>query len=211
MIGLCGAQRTGKTTLGRVYSQRTGMKFVQTDVKGTWRRLGLNPQGHYSFTDRMIIQTEILRDLEAVYRTAGLSWITDRTPVDALAYTMADLRGNMLTSDEEKLFQTYTESCLRVCNEHFTTLVQLQPGIEAVPHPESASVSPGFMEHINSLVFGLGLDPRVNAYHYFIHRGTTDLEKRLECVQYAVERSKEKYTLVRQRQIEEGERPAFDH
>jgi len=208
MIGLTGAQRTGKSTLAKAYAERAGIKFLQTDVVGTFARLGFDAKKDYPFDLRLHIQGEILKDCEALYERAGVNWITDRTPICMLAYTLADVTRQSLTQELESELDAYAKACIDVCNRHFTTLIVLQPGIKAVDAPGKAPASPGFMEHMNALCLGLSVDERIKAYHYYIPRDMLSLTRRVEAVQYAVTRSQDRYKEVVAKQVAAGERPA---
>lgn len=210
MIGLCGAHRTGKTTLARAYAERVGIPFVETDARGTFARLGFDPKADYSFGTRMEIQLHILHDAGELYRKAGSRFITDRTPIDFLAYTLADVQRTTLSNpSEERTLEEYLKACFDCCNRHFTTLIVVQPGIAIQDAPGKAPASAGYIEHLNSLMLGLVVNPHINAYHFSINRKFLDIEERLSCVQYAVDESGRMHKARTQREIEEGKRPAM--
>jgi hypothetical protein len=195
MIGLSGAHRTGKTTLARTFAERRNLLFLRTSATGTFERLGLDPKKDYSFGQRLSIQNEILKDFEKVYRSAGRPFVADRTPLDTLAYMVADVQRENVTELESKELEAYIKECYRVLNAYFPIVVIVQPGIPIV---EEAGKAPGLMayiEHINSLVLGFMVDERYSGEHYFIPRRRTDMEERISCLDYARARSVEKHEL----------------
>jgi hypothetical protein len=207
MIGLTGPHRTGKSTLAKAYSQRAGIRFVETNAKGTFERLGVDPRVEYPFDVRLKIQGEILKDAEALYEKGGVWFITDRTPICMLAYTLADVSRTTLTPDSERELAAYIAACIEVCNRHYTSLIVLQPAIPIKDEPGKAPPSPGYMRHLNALILGLTVDERVRPYHYYIPLNMTGLEPRVEAVQYAVNRSAERYKAMVEREVVEGNRP----
>ena len=59
-IGFVGAQRVGKTTTAKAVAEELGIRFVQTDVGGVWKRLGLDPKAQYPINERIEIQEHII-------------------------------------------------------------------------------------------------------------------------------------------------------
>ena len=91
MLGLSGSHRVGKTTLAKLYAEKHGFAFVQTSVSAIFKELGLDPAQTYDFATRLTVQEEILKRLDKTFAEhAGQAAITDRTPLDFLAYTMGD-------------------------------------------------------------------------------------------------------------------------
>src|SRR5258706_15719526 len=92
MIGLCGSNRVGKTTLAKAFAEEAGVKYVPTSASGTFERLGYSPKVDLPFAERLMIQQEILKDCNALYEKSGVRFITDRTPIDFLGYLLADVQ-----------------------------------------------------------------------------------------------------------------------
>lgn len=191
MIGLCGAHRTGKTTLGREYSIVEGISFVQTSATETYKRLGKNPRSMVSFKDRLEIQSEILKDANDLWETEfGERFISDRTPIDMIAYTLADINNSTnLSAEELRLADEYIQSCFESINRHFNCLVLLQPGIPIIEEEGKASCNPLFMNHLNSIMMGLLMSDSNRAYGCFIPKSTLDLTERIKAVQISQARA----------------------
>ena len=182
MIGLCGAHRTGKTSLARAFTSTNVIPFVQTDVSGVFKALGFDPKEDYDFKVRMFIQNRILDATESIYKSGGAQFITDRTPLDMLAYTMADIQRANLDSDDIAMFEDYMERCFEVTNRFFATLIVVQPGIPLVEAEGKAPLNKAYIEHINTLVMGLIVDERMRATRHFIPRNMIDMRLRVNCV-----------------------------
>src|SRR3569832_662701 len=82
LIGLCGAHRTGKTSLAKAYAKKHGIAFMETSVSAIFKELGLDPAASFDFKTRLDIQEVILERLDAMYSmVAPVSFaIVDRTP-----------------------------------------------------------------------------------------------------------------------------------
>lgn len=187
MIGLIGAHRTGKTTLARAFSEETGITFAETSSSAVFKELGFDPQKDYDFKVRLFIQNRILDAAEAVYKASGVHYITDRTPLDMLAYTMADIQRSNLDTDDSAMFVDYLERCFEVTNRHFASLIVIQPGIPLVDDKDKAPCNMAYMEHINSLAMGLVVDKRNNTGRHFIPKWMINHDERMAAVRNSVD------------------------
>ncbi|HDR9086296.1 TPA: AAA family ATPase [Burkholderia vietnamiensis] len=193
MIGLSGAQRTGKSTLAQAYAEATGVKFVPTSAAATFERLGYSPKADYPFETRLMIQREILRDMDRLYERSGVKFITDRTPIDLLGYTLADVQRNNVPYELAADVDRYTQDCYESANRHFTTLILVQPGIQMVEAEGKAPAHRTHMEHLNYLMLGLLIDDRLQCDHFLIPKRYTSIEKRIEAITYALGKSTERH------------------
>lgn len=196
MIGLCGAHRTGKTSLARLYAQKHGIPFLETSVSAIWRDLGYDPSQTYDFNTRLIVQEEILKRVDAIYaERAGEEFITDRTPLDMAAYTLADAIGDRVPPMSQKRLKAYIGACFESTNKRFGMVCLIQPGIPLVDEPGKAVMNEAYIEHLNSLIFGLTVDERVQSQHFYMPRGIVNMDDRLAALNAAVARSKERVNI----------------
>ncbi|MCG5512795.1 ATP-binding protein [Ectothiorhodospira shaposhnikovii] len=179
MIGVTGAHRVGKSTLCKAFAESCGLPFVQTDVSGVFVELGLDPKEDYDFDIRLMIQGRILALMSKTFEGAPSRFITDRTPIDLLAYTLADVRRTNLSPERVGCLMAYSDACFRVVNRHFSSLVVVQPGIKLVEAEGKAPANPAYIEHINSLIMGLAADERCKATKHYMSRSATDLSERV--------------------------------
>lgn len=191
MDGLCGAHRTGKTTLAKAIAEKHGAIFVQTSVSAIFRDLGYDPAVTYDFTTRLEIQEEVLKRVDAIYACVpvGAPAITDRTPLDMLAYTMADAIGDRVSGEDQERFARYTQACFDVTNKRFATVTLVQPGIELKVEAGKAAVNRAYIEHLNSLMLGLTVDPRLKATHFYLQRHMLALDERIAAMEGVKRRS----------------------
>ncbi|MDE9494392.1 ATP-binding protein [Xenorhabdus bovienii] len=86
-LGLTGAQGTGKTTLAKNLSERTGIRYFDADVRGIIKRNGFDCRAVMSPLECFKMQEVIAKELFNSYPDDN--FVTDRTPVDVVSYALA--------------------------------------------------------------------------------------------------------------------------
>ena len=190
-LGLFGAHRVGKSTLAQAYSESTGCAFVQTTTSQVFARRGIDPSESLSFEERLSIQHDILEEAVLQWSACPEFFVTDRTPIDYMMYTLADIQGDTAPDYKEELAY-YMEACFEALNKYFSTVILIQPGIPLVHEPGKAALNPLYIEHCNSLARGLAYDERCQVSTYYLKRSTLDLSDRVAAVENAVSVSAEK-------------------
>lgn len=195
-VALVGAHRTGKTTLARAFADKRGIPFVETSVSAIWRELGYDPAVTYDFETRLTVQEEILRRVDAIYaKHTGLEFITDRSPLDMAAYTLADAIGDRVPEHCQERLAKYVNDCFEVTNRRFGLVLLIQPGIRLVYEDGKAAVNAGYIEHLNSLILGLTVDERLTCGHFYVPRPVLELDRRIAALENCVDRSKERIAM----------------
>jgi hypothetical protein len=179
-IGVCGSHRTGKTTLAEAFSQRTGMPFLKTVTSKVFQQYGIDPSMPMDFKKRLGIQHKILDAAEKIWQTEKEQFITDRTPLDMMAYTLADIQGTTEVNFDE--LEGYLARCIDVTNTFFALLVLVQPGIPLLHEEGKAALNEGYLEHLNYMILGLCNDDRVRGTFVYLHRAMTSLDDRVDTV-----------------------------
>lgn len=199
MIGLCGAHRTGKTSLARAFAEKHKLEFVQTTVSQVFKDMGLDPAVTYDFKTRLDVQEAILKRSDAQYAAVGAKpAITDRTPLDFLMYTLADAVQNTVPEDQQARFKKYVQSCIDVTNKRFGVLLVVQPGIPVVVEEGKAALNEAYIEHLNSIVLGLSVDERIKSAHFYLPRHMTNMDERIAALDFAVGRAKKRAEVERE-------------
>lgn len=178
-IGLCGAHRTGKTTLAAHAAQAIGLEQVVTSTSAVFKQFGLDPAAPMDFSQRLQIQHQVL-DAALQAWQGKQDFISDRTPLDFIAYTVADIQGK--TEVNIKALNDYIVRCFSVCNSTFSHLLLVQPGIPLVYESGKAALNPAYIEHLNYLFKGLSIDTRLNCAITVIPREMLDMRERVEQV-----------------------------
>lgn len=192
MLGIAGVHRSGKSTLAKEFADQYDMNYLETDVSSVFEELGLDPAVTYDFATRLKVQRAILRHVDKLYgiaeREERNNTITDRTPLDLLMYTYAEVAGDNLSEADTAALAAYTEECFEVLNRRFGMIMVLQPGIPIVEAPGKASTNTGYMEHLNMICLGLMSDERVKVKSAFIPRSVTDLQRRVNATYHTFEK-----------------------
>lgn len=163
-LGLCGSHRTGKTTLAREMSvQFDNVEAHLITTAGVFQQLGMDPAKHYTFAERMDVQFKILENARTQWqigRDRGHRYsVSDRTPLDMLAYTLADVTNSAECSGAvlEQHVENYTRACFDATEEFFDALifVPIAIPVQVDPAKSSASTFVPYMQHISHLVYSL--------------------------------------------------------
>ena len=186
-IGLCGSHRTGKTTLAKDIAARLGIDFVQTSTSEVFSENGLDPSKPMDFNTRIWIQNKVVSVAEKVWEAAQGQFITDRTPIDMMAYTLADIDG--ASSVDFAALEEYLEHCFQVTDTLFSHLIILQPAIPLVYEEGKAALNRAYMEHLNVVMQGLCCDERLHCPVYHVPRGIIPVADRVEAVVSYLEKS----------------------
>lgn len=208
MIGLCGAHRTGKTSLARAVAEKhEDVLFLETPVSGICKELGFDPARTHDFKTRLEVQGEILKRVDAIYaKHAGERAITDRTPLDMIAYTMADAIGDRVAQEDQQRFASYVQQCIDVTNKRFGVLIVVQPGIPLVPAEGKAALNAAYIEHLSAIILGLSVDERVKPLHFYLPRSMTDMVERVGAVEFAMGRAEKRAQEQIEREVAGGYR-----
>ncbi|WP_374335343.1 AAA family ATPase [Methyloversatilis sp.] len=187
MIGLCGANGVGKSTLAEDAAPLIELPYVRTTTSAIFKQMGLDPSQRLSFENRMEVQNRILKALDAQYAEVGDGrFITDRTPMDMLGYTFVEIGQEPLTADQEFELRKYVHQCVEVTNKRFSVLIVVHPPYEHFYRPmkvEGKAVSSwGFVEHLSRVIMGQVVHPSVRPAHYFIPPTMTDRKQRVNAV-----------------------------
>ncbi|OYQ62454.1 AAA family ATPase [Pseudanabaena sp. SR411] len=176
-LGLCGAHRTGKTTLAIAIASHLNIPFVRTTTSQVFAQLGLDPAEPMDFTTRLFVQNHVLDAAEQVWQSSASPFISDRTPIDMIAYTLGDIQGK--TDVDIDLLNQYIDRCFASTNQFFQNLAIIQPGIPLVYEEGKAALNAAYIEHINVLVIGLCSDRRLKANVFCNARDVIDIDLRI--------------------------------
>lgn len=179
-IGLCGSHRTGKTTLAQKLATYHQLKFIETRVSEVFKQYSasqpLKPNDKMDFTTRLWIQQHILETAERWW-SQPIDFITDRTPLDFMAYTLSDVQGT--TSVNFPTLTEYLDRCFLLTNQIFSHIIVVQPGIPLVYAEGKAALNQAYIEHLNTVILGLCHDERLLCPVTVLKREVIDLEERL--------------------------------
>ncbi len=179
-IGLCGSHRTGKTTTAKKLALDNDISFVETTTSAVFAAHDLKPSSPMDFSTRLWIQDKVLAAAEEIW-SQHHHFITDRTPLDMLAYTMGDIQGR--TQVDFPALEKYVQHCFAATNHYFGCLCVVQPGIPLIAAPGKAALNEGYIEHLNTLVLGLCLDERQQVPYSVMPRNCIAISERCLFIQ----------------------------
>lgn len=162
-LGICGAHRTGKTTLAIALSEKLNIPFIPIGTSEIFAKYKLDPAKPMEFMTRLSIQQEILAHAERIwFEVDEPSFICDRTPLDMAAYLLADIGNGEIdnwTSDE---VMSYMGQCFQATKKYFDKLVLVPPAIPFIPCDGKAAINEPliFKLHyqISGMLSALGVD-----------------------------------------------------
>lgn len=183
-LALCGPHRSGKSTLAREYAKKYDIPFVETSVGAIYKDMGYDPAVTYDFVTRLGIQEEILKrvDAEVYKKHSGETYITDRSPVDMAAYTLADAIGDRVPDASYDRLMKYIADCMDIAAKRFSMICLIRPGIPLVGEANKAVLNRAYIEHLDVVMMGLMRDLCLKTDCIFLDRDVTDLNERIELV-----------------------------
>lgn len=180
MIGLIGAHGSGKTTLGKAAAEALGWHFCQTSISEVYKRLGKDPAVRMTFDERMDTQYAILGELSVEWASyAGENVIADRTPIDLIAYTLADLDSyTELTPAQELRLEIYLIKCAVMAARDFGKLVLVPNALPVATDPVKvrAALTASYRQKLEVLMRGYMNQQALE----FTEIKSTDLSERVE-------------------------------
>lgn len=192
-LGLCGAQRTGKTTLAKAYADKVGIPFVKTTTAQVFAKYGLSPKADLPLHVRLAHQELIMHELVSQWRRAQSEhdgmFVSDRTPIDMATYMMADITRGAVLGGAKDPVETgnrvlgYVDKCLELTHELFSVVVLVQPGIPLVDAEGSAPTEPAYIEHFNLIARGILAGKNIDFRRYVMPREMLDLNRRVDALQ----------------------------
>lgn len=195
-FGLIGAHRSGKTTLAETVSNETGLPLVLTSSSAVCKAMGINPAEQMSLVVRMNLQKAILRNAVDAWKLEKEGFITDRTPIDMIAYTMADI-GPETASDPRlaMLVAEYIEECYEAYNNNFHGAMFVPSVIPIVEdrNKATAACNKPYIEHVSMLMLGFATDKRSRVAFHYLSRDCLAIKDRVGAVSGTIENFSERY------------------
>lgn len=151
IVGFSGSHRVGKSTLQRELCSLLGAHSVQMP---TYKVVKDKVKTDVSLEERISIQYEVLSAYEETLAEAAAGGhklvITDRTPIDIIAYLIADVTRTAGYQNDEVLLQ-YIRRSTALTLRYFNAAIIVPPGIPLVEDSTSAPCSRAYIEHLHAL------------------------------------------------------------
>lgn len=181
-IGLCGAHRSGKTTLARDFSVGSGMPYVTLSASEVIASLGLSFMEIKTLDQRLAVQQALVDKCEAVFRDQREPFVSDRTPMDIAAYLMAEAMKDGATPAQQAKIMELLKRCWDIGNETVGVYFLVPPDLPYVAEPGKPDENKPYQEHIHLLIYGLLADERNHRGYWYLRRGAHELDRRVGAV-----------------------------
>ena len=169
--------------------------------------MGFDPSSNPDFATRLSVQEELFRRLDAKFaEMSGLDCVTDRSPIDLIAYPLAEAIGNAVPPELQERFDAYIARCYACLNRRFSAVVVIQPGIPIVAAPGKLQAQPNkaLIEHLNTICLGLVIDERCDIQHFYLSRHILPLEDRVQAIYSSIQTVRARSFMVAQELHREG-------
>lgn len=187
LFGLAGSHRSGKTTLAKAISEELGITYVSNSFGESCRKYGVDPVAPMNLTDRVAIQNKILKDHLEFCLANTEAVIVDRTPIDYLAYTLAEfgMQSHMMVEPEVlDLVSHYKELCMSITGRFYDTLFVVGPLDTYAAEPGKPAFNRAYQDHIQLLIDGAVCNLADSVQMNWIN--VTDLEDRKAIVHQGI-------------------------
>jgi nicotinamide riboside kinase len=177
-IGICGAHRVGKSTLAAAIGGALDIRPLPNP--NTAVRLGFDMKNGNRLNDEdgMILQIEILDGMNG--RFVGDNYVTDRTPLDAAAYLIADATANAGDEVNRTIAAEYVRQAMGLTEDRFDIVILVPPAIDVAPVDGKPPVNAAYQAHIHLLISGMLAELDLPTLR--IEVGTTDHDERVRDV-----------------------------
>ena len=183
IIGLVGTHRTGKTTLAKSWAKENDVPFVEISVsKVIQEETGGDCSQISSMDMRLKAQRKLVDVCDQKFLRRRDLFITDRTPIDVAAYTLAEVRQNDMTPAQQKEVKLIVEDCIDITNAAFAELILLQPDIPYVVEPGKPPLNTAYQDLVHYLCMGLMMDSRLEVNWGKVAMGERDHSNRMDIV-----------------------------
>jgi hypothetical protein len=177
-LGICGAHRTGKTTLAKALD----MPYISINAGEVFVRYRFSPEAKLDIRTRLFIQQKILAQADNIWFEADEPFVCDRTPIDMAAYLLADVGNGDLDQFTQDEIIDYATDCVRLTKKYFERIILLPPSIKSVWEPNKGAINGALIYKLHWLIIGLMHDFDVK--YQMMPVNVTDLQERVEYVNY---------------------------
>lgn len=161
MYGLAGASRSGKTTLAKRLSQDLSIPFLDSSTTVLARKAGFNMVANMSVEERIIAQEKLLDSYMELVDEAPKVFVTDRTPFDMLAYTLAEVGMHTTSAELGERIDKYAEACISAGESTFAMVMHVDPLLFYEESPDKPPLNKAYQKHIHLLIGGALMESSV--------------------------------------------------
>jgi hypothetical protein len=176
-FGITGASCSGKTTLAKGVAQAMNIHYHDASVTRLMKEAGVDPVGPTMPIEvRLEAQEHLLKAYIKEIKAIPGVFITDRTPIDMIAYTLGEITMNNCTEEQGRRVFDYMFRCLAATAQLFDTILVLRPFPNYESSPTRPSVNTAYQWETQLLMEGA----LANTDICYGTMNTMDISKRLE-------------------------------
>jgi hypothetical protein len=163
-IGFTGAHRVGKTfcaTFCEEYLKKTypdkSVNFLKSSATQIAKDYNFNINSKSSLNERITFQEKLLENAAVEYSYADCDYlICDRTPIDLVAYTLAEATSSMSngTNEDQKLVK-YMKNGLQLTKKSFDFIIYVPTGLEYKDEEGKPNPLISYQNHIDLIIQGM--------------------------------------------------------
>lgn len=183
-IGFCGAHRVGKSTLARQIATIYGLPLLSSSAGAVAKRHDFDMACHNRLDTGIAMQVEQLDEMIEGIEANPAGFVSDRTPLDAAAYLLADATASAGATISRETTIVYVEKAMALTQKHFDVVILIPPAITFEPLDGKPPFNVAYQEHHHMLVRGMLFDDEITIPSGFIKRTNTS---RLDRVTAALE------------------------
>ena len=155
MYGLSGASRSGKTTLAKKMAEVMEVPFVDSSTTALMQQAGFNPVAVLDIETRIEAQEHLLQAyLRLIDAQPSPYFVTDRTPMDMLAYMLAEVSMHNTTFEQGERINAYCENCIAAAESRFSLVLLVHPLSVYEVRSDKPPLNRAYQGHIHLLIEG---------------------------------------------------------
>lgn len=186
-IGFVGPHRSGKTTLARLLAEEMEVDLVESAVSDIAKKMKFDMGAKNSIGRRMEFQEKVLVDFLNTQTEREGDFVSDRTPIDAAAYLMADVQATVGTPAQHEEILEYCDAAMRMLSKTYDVVIFVPAAIPVETAEGKPPMNSAYQEHHGMICAGMLCDDQVEVYWDSIPRECTDLEERMECIRAIIQ------------------------
>jgi nicotinamide riboside kinase len=165
MYGLSGASRSGKTTLAKRLSVHLEIPYVDSSTTALMQEAGFDPVSVMDIETRIKAQEHLLDAYLRLLDRQLPYFITDRTPVDMLAYTLGEVTMHNTTEALGRRIADYCDRCIAETEARFALVMLTFPLKSYDAQPGKPPASAAYQSMIHAIVTGALRNSQIPVMH----------------------------------------------
>lgn len=154
MYGLSGASRSGKSSLAKHLSTVLEIPYVDSSTTVLMREAGFNPVAAMDIDTRIKAQEHLFQAYQRLLDRQPPAFITDRTPIDMLAYMLGEVTMHNTTEAQGEKIADYVDRCVAATESRFALVVVTLPLKTYEAAPDKPPPSKGYQSLIHTIISG---------------------------------------------------------